>query len=166
MTMTNKRTMNGNVFDIRAGWFQGRGPNNIRGSMKSRRIRVLIIENDTPLAMMMVFVLTRAGCNVDAVHTAKKGLALARKQSFDLIALNIKLPDAGGLEVCSELQTRHITRKTPVIFISNSFSSEDMAEGKRLGAVDYVTKPVGMTDLIYRVVFHAKAKSPRNPADN
>ena len=157
--------MNGNVFDMRTGWFQGRGPNNKRVGMKSPRIRVLIIENDTPLAMMMVFTLTRVGCNVDAVHTAKKGLALATKQSFDLIALDIKLPDAGGLEVCSELQTRHITRKTPVIFISNSFSSEDMAEGKRLGAVDYITKPFDMTDLIYRVVFHAKAKSPRNLAD-
>jgi DNA-binding response OmpR family regulator len=162
----NKKAMNGNVFDMRAGWFQGRGPNSGRGSMKTRRIKVLIIENDTPLAMMMVFTLTRIGCNVDAVHNAKKGLALARKLSFDLIALDLKLPDAGGLEVCSELQTRHITRKTPVIFISSSFSSEDIAEGKKLGAVDYITKPFDMTDFIYRVVFHAKAKSLQSLADN
>jgi DNA-binding response OmpR family regulator len=166
MTMTSKRTMDGNVFDIRAGWFQGRGPHRKKDGMKIGRIRVLIIENDTPLAMMMVFTLTRVGCNVDAVHTAKKGLALARKQTFDVIALDIKLPDAGGLEVCSELQTRHISRKTPIIFIASSFSSEVMAEGKRLGAADYITKPFDMTDLIYRVVFHAKVKSPRSLADN
>ena len=158
--------MDGNVFDIRAGWFQGRGPHRKKDRMKIGRIRVLIIENETLLAMMMVFTLTRLGCNVDAVHTAKKGLALARKQSFDVIALDIKLPDAGGLEVCSELKTRHLSRKTPVIFISSSFSPEEIAEGKSLGAVDYLTKPFDMTDFIYRVVFHAKAKSPRNLADN
>ena len=134
--------------------------------MKNGRIRVLIIENDTPLAMMMVFVLTRAGCNVDAVHTAKKGLALARKQSFDLIVLNIHLPEAGGLKVCSELKARHASRQTPILFISNSFSSEDIAEGRGLGAVDYLTKPVDMTDFIYRVVLHARAKLPRNVGNN
>jgi DNA-binding response OmpR family regulator len=150
----------------RAGWFQGRGPDCEKGGMKIGRTRILIIEDDTPRAMMMVFALTHVGCNVEAVHTAKKGLALARKQIFDLIALDIKLPDAGGLEVCSELQTRHISRKTPIIFISSSFSSEIMAEGKRLGAVDYITKPFNMTDLIYRVVFHAKVKPPRSVADN
>lgn len=134
--------------------------------MKNHRIRVLIIDNDTLLAMMMVFALTQVGCNVDAVHNAKKGLALVKKRSFDLIALNIKLPDAGCQQVCSELQILPITRKIPVIFISNSFSSEDMAEGKRVGAVDYITKPVDMTDLIYRVVFHARVKLPRNLANN
>ncbi|MGA9779615.1 MAG: response regulator [Verrucomicrobiia bacterium] len=162
----NKKPMNGKVFDMRGGWFQCHGPNYKKGGMKIGRIRVLIIENDTPVAMMMVFALTHVGCNVDAVHTAKKGLALARKQTFDLIALDIKLPDAGGLEVCSELQTRHISRKTPIIFISSSFSSEIMVEGKRLGAVDYITKPFDMTDLIYRVVFHAKVNPPRSLADN
>lgn len=158
--------MNGNIHEMQAGRFLNRGSKGERGSMKNHRIRVLIMDNDTRVAMMMVFALTHIGCNVDAVHTAKKGLALARKQSFDLIVLNIHLPEAGGLKVCSELKARHASRQTPILFISNSFSSEDIAEGRGLGAVDYLTKPVDMTDFIYRVVLHARAKLPRNVGNN
>jgi DNA-binding response OmpR family regulator len=124
--------------------------------MKSGKIRVLIVVSDTPLAMMMVFTLTRAGCDVDAVHTGKKGLKLACQQRFDLIALEITLPDADGRELCSELKQRHISRKTPVIFISASPLPEKMADAKKLGAADYIIKPFDMTELIYKVIYHAR----------
>jgi DNA-binding response OmpR family regulator len=72
--------------------------------------------------------------------------------------LDISLPDATGFEICSELKQRHISWKTPVIFVSASPLKEDMAEAKKLGAVDYLTKPFDVTDLIYKVIHHAKAK--------
>ena len=149
--------MNGNIYEIQAALFKGRSSGSKTGSMKNGKIRVLLVEDETPLAMMMVFALTRIGCDVVAVHTGKKGLELAREQRFDLITLDIKLPDANGLDLCSELKQRHISRNTPIIFISGSSSPEDIAEGKKRGAADYITKPFDITDFIYRIVHHAKA---------
>lgn len=150
--------MNGNVYEIQvqAGLFKGRCSRT--SSMKNGKMRALLVENETPLAMMMVFALTRVGFDVDAVHTGKRGLALAREQRFDVIALDAKLPDADGLELCSELKQRHISRKTPIIFISASSAPEDITESEKRGAVDYIVKPFDMTDFIYRIVFHAKVK--------
>lgn len=156
--------MSGNVYEIQvqAGLFKGRSSNFKTGSAKKCNIKVLLVENETPLAMMIVFALTRVGFDVDAVHTGKKGLALAKEQRFDLIALDTKLPDADGLGLCSELRQRHISRKTPIIFISANPASEDITESKKRGVVDYIVKPFDMTDFIYRVVFHAKVK-PMQP---
>jgi DNA-binding response OmpR family regulator len=122
------------------------------------KTRVLVVEDEVPLAMLMVHVLTRVGCDVEAAHSGKKAMELATERTFDLIALDIELPDISGFEICSELKQRHISRKTPVIFISANPCQENMAEGRKRGAADYITKPFDMTDFIHRVIFHAKAK--------
>lgn len=154
--------MNGNVYEMQSGMFKGRSSGCETGSMKYGKIRILVVEDDTPLAMMMVFALTHAGCDVDAVHTGKKGLELAREHRFDLITLDIKLPDINGFDLCSELKQRHISRSTPIIFIFASPAPEDIAESKKRGAVDYITKPFDMTDLIYRVIFQCQGKATPN----
>jgi DNA-binding response OmpR family regulator len=153
----NKKAMNGNFYEIRSGLFKGRSSNCEISSVNSGKIKVLLVEDEMPLAMIMVFALTRIGCDVDAVHTGKKGLKLASEKTFDVITLDIKLPDANGLDLCSELKQRHISRKTPVIFISASPAPKDIAESKKRGAVDYITKPFDITDFIHRVIYHARA---------
>src|ERR1700744_346638 len=105
------------------------------------KTKVLIVEDETPLACLMVVALTQAGCEVEAAHNGKKALRLAAENKFDLIALDIKLPDANGFDLCSELKQRHISRNTPIIFMSGSICPEDIAEGKKRGGVDYITKP-------------------------
>jgi CheY-like chemotaxis protein len=72
--------------------------------------RILIVEDDTPLAMMMVRVLSRLGCDVQVASTGKKGLELAQACRFDLITLDIDLPGGSGLEICAELKQRHLSR--------------------------------------------------------
>ena len=154
----NKKAMNGNFYEMRSGLFKGRSSNCERSSVNNGKIKVLLVEDEMPLAMIMVFALTRVGCDVDAVHTGKKGLKLASEKTFDLITLDIKLPDANGLDLCSELKERHISRKTPIIFISASPAPEDIAESKKRGAVDYITKPFDTTEFIYKVIYHARAR--------
>ena len=124
----------------------------------TNKAKILIVEDDTPLMMLMVSVLTQVGCDVKTAHTGKKAMELAAERKFDLITLDIGLPDATGFEICSELKERHISWKTPVIFISASLLKEDIAEAKKRGAVDYVRKPFDITEFIYKVIYHAKAK--------
>lgn len=125
------------------------------GWRMARKKRILIVEDEVPLACWMVSVLTHAGCDVETARSGKRAMELASECKFDLITLDIKLPDTNGFEICSELKQRHISRRTPIIFISASSSEEDLRQSFRLGAKDYMTKPLEATDLIYRVVLHA-----------
>lgn len=128
----------------------------------TRKTKILIVEDELSLACLMVAALTQAGCDVEAACTGKKAMKIAAENKFDLITLDIKLPDTTGFEICSELKQRHISRNTPIIFVSGNLSPEDMAEGKKRGAVDHIVKPFDITDFVYRIVFHAKAKPPQN----
>src|ERR1700733_1825137 len=114
------------------------------------KARILIVDGETPFACWMVSVLTHAGCDVETARTGKKAMELAAERKFELITLDIELPDTTGFKICSELKQRHISWKTPVVFISTSSLEEDMAKAKRSGAVDYIINPFDITELIYK----------------
>jgi DNA-binding response OmpR family regulator len=128
------------------------------------KIKILIVEDEMPLAMLMVNILTRVGCEVEAVCTGKKAMELAAERKFDLITLDITLPDADGFLICTKLKERHISRNTPVIFVSASPREQDKSESVKRGAVDYITKPFDVTDFVYRVIAHAKVKASQMTA--
>jgi DNA-binding response OmpR family regulator len=118
----------------------------------TNRARILIIESETPAAMMMVNVLTQAGCDVLVAHTGKQGMELAQEAKFDLIVLEMNLPDASGFEVCSELKQRHLTRHVPIIFIAERLREEDQHRVIELGAVDSIVKPFGASEFVSRIL--------------
>jgi DNA-binding response OmpR family regulator len=101
----------------------------------------------------MVAALTQAGCDVEAACTGEKAMKIASQNRFDLITLDIELPDITGFEICSELKQRHISRNTPIVFVSGKCSLEDQQRGLDAGAVDYITKPFGM-ELVPRLLSH------------
>jgi DNA-binding response OmpR family regulator len=119
------------------------------------KAKILIVDDDVPLAKLLAFLLARAGCEVLAVHSGKEGMELAQKKKFDLIALDIDLPDISGFEVCKEIKQRHFSRHTPIVFISGRPLEEDIQRGLELGAVDYITKPFGM-EFASRLLSHVK----------
>jgi DNA-binding response OmpR family regulator len=80
--------------------------------------KILIVEDDTPVAMMIAYLLTRAQCEVAFAHTAKKGMQLAEGGNFDLITLDVDLPDGNGFQLCSRLKEHLRLRDTPVVFVS------------------------------------------------
>jgi PleD family two-component response regulator len=86
----NSKQMNGARYEIHAGRFKGRSSGDRTGVSK----RILIMENDSYLAMLMLFQLTRAGFDTDVVRTGKEGLALVQTEQFDLIAFDLDLPEA------------------------------------------------------------------------
>jgi len=126
------------------------------------KIRILVVEDDTPLAMMMVHVLSRAGCDVQVANTGKKGLELAQECKFDLITLDIDLSDANGVSICLELKQRHVSRKTPVVFVTGRQSEQDLRRGLDAGAVDYIVKPFGM-EFAPRLLSHVGREREISP---
>jgi DNA-binding response OmpR family regulator len=116
------------------------------------KAKILIIEDDTPVAMMMVNVLSRAGCDVRVANTGQKGMELARENKFDLITLAVDLPDINGFEICSELKQRHLSRHTPIVFVSGRPCEKDRQRGLEIGAVDYITKPFDARDFVSRLL--------------
>jgi two-component system sensor histidine kinase ChiS len=123
---------------------------------KTPKAKILIVEDDTPVAMMMVHMLSRAGCDVLVVPTGKRGMELAQENKFDLIVLDVDLPDISGFEICSELKQRHLTRHIPIVFISKWFREKDRQRSLELGAVDYITKPFDVADFVSRILAHSK----------
>lgn len=119
-------------------------------------MKILVVEDDMPVAMMIVSLLAKAGCEVVVAKTGEKGLDMALEYKFDLITLKVDLPDINGFEICSELKQRHFTRHTPVIFVSWRSSLEDQQHGLDLGAADYITKPFGREEFVQRLLSHVE----------
>lgn len=117
-------------------------------------MKILIVEDETPVAMMMVHVLSQAGCDVQVANTGEKGMKLAQENKFDLIALEIDLPDTSGFEICSELKQRHYSRRTPIVFISGQPCENDRQRSLELGAVDYISKPFDAPGFVPRILSH------------
>ncbi len=124
----------------------------------SKKTKILIVEDETPLAMYMVSILTRFNCDVTVARNGRKAVELASERRYDLITLDIELADTTGFEICSDLKERHISYRTPIIFISASVSEKDMLEARKRGAVDYLPKPFDPTEFIYKVVYYARAQ--------
>ena len=92
-----------------------------------------------------------------ALRSPSPPMELAQENKFDLITLDVNLPDANGFEICSELKQRHISRHTPIIFISARQEKEDLQKGLELGAADYITKPFDPAGFVPRLLSHVKA---------
>jgi DNA-binding response OmpR family regulator len=120
----------------------------------SLKIKILIVEDDTPLAMMMVSLLTRAGCDVQTAWNAEKAMRLVEDEDFDLITLDIDLPRTNGFEICSRLKENPRLCDTPIIFITGRPHEEDRRRACELGAVDYISKPFQTLEFVPRILSH------------
>jgi DNA-binding response OmpR family regulator len=132
----------------------------------SVKAKILVVENETAVAMLMVFLLTKAGCDVSAAHSGKEAMELALETKFDLITLAVDLPDIKGFEICSELKQRHFSRHMPVVFVSAQHSDRDMKHGFELGAVDYIAKPFDPYEFARRILSHLTPKASAAYTDN
>ncbi|GAA2805891.1 response regulator transcription factor [Crossiella cryophila] len=108
-------------------------------------MRVLLVEDDEPIAESLRRGLRRYGFEVDWVRTGAEALAAAEAE---LVLLDLGLPDTDGLDVCRELRARG---DVPIIVISARSDEVDRVVGLEIGADDYVTKPFGVREVIARM---------------
>lgn len=110
--------------------------------------KILIIEDEPSIADNIVYSLTSEGFNSVTVTLGKDGVLLSQQESFDLIVLDVGLPDISGFEVCKAIRKNSTI---PIIFLTARSDEIDRVVGLEIGADDYVTKPFSPRELVARV---------------
>jgi two-component system copper resistance phosphate regulon response regulator CusR len=112
-------------------------------------MRILIIEDDLKTAAYLRKGLSENGFKVKVTHEGEEGLYLALTSEFDLVLLDVMLPDMDGWQVLKKLRSRE--NETPVIFLTARDAVPDRVKGLELGANDYLVKPFAFSELIARI---------------
>nr|HEX4312759.1 response regulator transcription factor [Kofleriaceae bacterium] len=113
--------------------------------------RILVVEDDPSIRMGLEDTLAAKGYAVDAVGRGGDGAERAATGRYDLVVLDVMLPDIDGFEVCRRIRANKASRSLPVIMLSARGAELDRVRGLELGADDYVTKPFSLMELLARV---------------
>ena len=114
-----------------------------------RQIRILVVEDEEAIRTGLVDVLVFHGYETDSAATGPDGLEKALTGKFDLILLDIMLPGMDGYEICDRIRTED--RNQPIIMLTAKTSDEEIIQGLKLGADDYVPKPFSIQQLVLRI---------------
>ena len=112
-------------------------------------MRVLLVEDDPAMAQSVELMLKTAGMVVDATDLGEDGLEIGKLYDYDIIILDLGLPDMDGLEVLRRLRDARV--ETPVLILSGLTESEMKVKGLGTGADDYLTKPFDKQELLARI---------------
>jgi len=112
-------------------------------------MRILLVEDEAPLAAVLKHGLEEHGYAIDLASTGEEGLAFATTEPYDLVVLDVLLPDVDGFSVCRRL--RAAGRNMPVLMLTALDSVEDRVVGLDSGADDYLAKPFDPRELLARV---------------
>ncbi|MEL7587685.1 MAG: response regulator [Prolixibacteraceae bacterium] len=128
---------------------------------KSQLPRILIVDDVAINIDLMKSILQEDNYLIAAAKDGRTALAKTMANVFDLILLDIVLPDIDGFEVCRQIKASSRNQDTPVIFLTAQRDEESLVKGFRLGAVDYVLKPFSAEELRARVELHISLKKTR-----
>lgn len=112
-------------------------------------MRVLLVEDDPNTAKSVELMLKSAGMVVDSTDLGEDGLEIGKLYDYDIIILDLMLPDINGLEVLRRLRDARVN--TPVLILSGLTEAEDKVKGLGTGADDYLTKPFDKEELLARI---------------
>ena len=112
-------------------------------------MRVLLVEDDPATSKSIELMLTHANLNVYATDLGEEGIDLAKLYDYDLILLDLNLPDMTGHEVLRQLRLARID--TPILILSGADDTESKIKGFGFGADDYLTKPFHREELVARI---------------
>lgn len=109
--------------------------------------RILLVEDDSSLRASMAALLERSGLAIDSVGDGQSALARWRTEPYDLVMLDLMLPEVDGLEVCRRIRQ---DSNVPIVMVTALDATTDLVVGLELGADDYITKPFDAHELTAR----------------
>ncbi len=112
-------------------------------------MRVLLIEDDTPTAQSIEAMLTSEGFVCATTDAGEDGIELGKFYDYDIIVLDLMLPDIDGYEVLRRLRAAKV--RTPILILSGLGAPDDKIKGLGVGADDYLTKPFDKRELVARI---------------
>lgn len=113
--------------------------------------KILVVDDEAILVETIAYNLEQAGYQVITVADGASALEAARRETPDLIILDIMLPEMDGLEVCRQLRRESNTSTTAIMMLTAKADEIDKVVGLEIGADDYITKPFGRRELLARV---------------
>jgi two-component system phosphate regulon response regulator PhoB len=113
--------------------------------------RILLVEDEEPLTLLLRYNLEAEGYEVDAVARGDEADLRLREGAPDLVLIDWMLPGLSGIELCRRIRTRRETERLPVIMLTARGEEGDRVRGLATGADDYVTKPFSVPELLARV---------------
>jgi two-component system alkaline phosphatase synthesis response regulator PhoP len=111
--------------------------------------RILVVDDEAHLAAGIRENLEAEGYLTEVAHDGRSGLERLRAEPFDLVLLDVMMPNMDGLEVCAELRRAGV--QTPVLFLTVKGDASDRVRGFEAGGDDYLTKPFHLRELLLRV---------------
>ena len=112
-------------------------------------MRILLVEDDPTTSRSIELMLTHANLNVYCTDMGEDGIDLAKLYDYDLILLDLNLPDISGHEVLRQIRLARV--ETPILILSGSDDTESKLKGFGFGADDYMTKPFHREELVARI---------------
>lgn len=119
--------------------------------------KILVVDDEKNIVDIIAFNLHKEGYDVICAYDGEAGLALAQKESPELILLDIMMPKLDGFEVCKKIREKS---QTPIIMLTARAEEVDKVLGLELGADDYVTKPFSLRELMARVKANLRRREP------
>ncbi|MFB1050856.1 response regulator transcription factor [Paraliobacillus sp. JSM ZJ581] len=111
--------------------------------------KVLIVDDEDSIVTLLQYNIEKAGFQTDVAYTGKIGLEKAMSNKFDIILLDLMLPELDGTEVCKKLRQKQID--TPILMLTAKDDEFDKVLGLELGADDYLTKPFSPKEVVARI---------------
>tara|TARA_B100001093_G_scaffold512638_1_gene582872 strand:+ start:187 stop:873 length:687 start_codon:yes stop_codon:yes gene_type:complete len=114
-------------------------------------VKILVIEDEPDIRRNLEYNLSREGFSVSGAASISEAKLILNSDFFNLILLDLMLPDGSGLDLCKSIKADAKTESTPIIILTAKDDEVDRVIGFELGADDYVTKPFSVRELILRV---------------
>lgn len=112
-------------------------------------LHILLVEDEDHLLKIIQLNLEMEGYAVTTAVTGIEALKQFRKDTFDIVLLDVMLPEMNGFDVCEAIRKENTT--VPILFLTAKGAGEDRIQGLRLGADDYLTKPFNLEELLLRI---------------
>lgn len=111
-------------------------------------MRIILVEDNESIIMGLEYLLSREGFQMEAARTVKQARELLEQKDYDLVLLDIALPDGDGFDLCKRIKEK---TRIPVIFLTAKEEENDVVRGLDMGADDYVIKPFRNRELVSRI---------------